>query len=79
MNGLIEQMASLGFDMPNELYIDLILQSLPNSYAQFIMKFNISGAEKTIPELINLLKTVDPTVNKINKSLCWWTLLSLAL
>ena len=37
MNGYIVRLDQLGFGMNNELSIDLILASLPNSIAQFVL------------------------------------------
>jgi len=50
--------------MDNDLYIDLILQSLPESYDQFVMNFHINGMEKTLPELLGMLKTVEQFIKK---------------
>ena len=62
MIGFIEKLSSLGFIMDHELSIDLVLQSLPDSYSQFIMNFNMNKIECTLPELLNMLKTVEPNV-----------------
>ncbi len=64
MNGYIERLAALGFTMDHELSIDLILQSLPDSYSQFIMNYQMNQISSTIPELINLLKTAEPSIKK---------------
>nr|XP_027100399.1 uncharacterized protein LOC113719387 [Coffea arabica] len=37
--GLIEKLAELGFKMDQELNVDLVLQSLPDSFSQFVMNF----------------------------------------
>ena len=64
MNGYIERLASLGFVMDAELSIDLILQSLPDSYASFVLNYQMNKITTTIPELINMLKTAEEAVNK---------------
>ncbi|KAL0290494.1 UNVERIFIED_CONTAM: hypothetical protein Sradi_7048500, partial [Sesamum radiatum] len=38
-----------------ETYVDVILQSLPPSFDQFIINYNINGLEKSLHELINML------------------------
>ena len=38
---LIENLALLDVIMDNDLYVDLILQSLPDSFDQFFMNFNM--------------------------------------
>ena len=43
--------------MDNELYIDLILHSLPSNFSHFVMNFNMHKMEVTLPELCNMLKT----------------------
>lgn len=53
MIGLIKKLANLGQVQDNELSIDLVFQSLPDSYSLFIINFNM-----------NVIKTTDPTVKK---------------
>ena len=68
MHGYIGRLDQLGFGMDNELSIDLILAGLPDSFAQFVLNYRINNKETTIPELINLLKTVEPTLMKEGKT-----------
>ena len=58
MYGYIERPQKLGYVMDNELYIDLILHSLPSTFSHFVMNFNMHKMEVTVPELYNILKTV---------------------
>jgi len=60
--GYIEKLATLEFVMDQELSIDLILQSSPEGYAQFALNYIMNKNQTSISELINLLKTVEPTV-----------------
>ena len=60
MPGYIVRLDQMGFGMDNELSIDLILAGLPYSFAQFMLNYRMNDKETSIPELINLLKTVDP-------------------
>ena len=62
MNGYIERLGSLGFVMDAELSIDLILQSLPDSYASFVLNYQMNKITTTISELINMLKTAEEAV-----------------
>ena len=62
MNGYIERLASLGFVMDAEFSEDLILQSLPDSYASFVLNYQMNKITTTIPELINMLKTTEEDV-----------------
>ena len=50
--------------MDNELSIDLIFASLPDSFAQFVLNYRMNDKETTIHELINLLKIVESTLMK---------------
>ncbi|XP_074578610.1 anaphase-promoting complex subunit 4-like [Curcuma longa] len=67
MYGYIEKLGSFGFVMDHELSNDLILYSLPESYSHFMMNYRINRIESTIPELINMLKSIEPTAKKEKK------------
>ena len=67
MNGYIEQLANLGVLMDHELSIDLILQSLPDSYASFVLNYQMNKISTTIPELINMLKKAEESRKKAPK------------
>ena len=67
MHGYTVRLDQLGFGMDNELSIDLILAGLPDSFSQFVLNYRMNDKETTIPELINLLKTVEPTLMKEGK------------
>ncbi|KAL0295113.1 UNVERIFIED_CONTAM: hypothetical protein Scaly_3109500 [Sesamum calycinum] len=45
-----------------ETYVDVILQSLPPSFDQFIINYNINGLEKSLHELINMLIQYETTI-----------------
>ena len=68
MQGYIVMFDQLCFGMDNELSIDLILPGLPYNFAQFLLNYKMNDKETTIPELINLLKTVEPTLMKEGKT-----------
>ncbi|KAK4397588.1 hypothetical protein Sango_1595400 [Sesamum angolense] len=50
-----KKLEDLKAGLNNDTYIDVILQSLPLFYDQFIVNFNINGLEKSINELIKIL------------------------
>ena len=52
----IEGLDQLGYWMNFELSVDLILERLPNSFAQFVLDHGIDHIISTIPELIDVLK-----------------------
>ena len=60
----IERLETLGCGLDAELQMDLILQSLPDSYAPFIMNFNMNTMEKTLSELLNMLRTAEQDLKK---------------
>ncbi|KAK9225841.1 hypothetical protein WN943_010886 [Citrus x changshan-huyou] len=60
----IEQLEALNFSMDGELAIDLILQSLPDSFSQFIMNFNINKMECSLAELLKMLNTTETCIKK---------------
>ncbi|KAK6151810.1 hypothetical protein DH2020_014445 [Rehmannia glutinosa] len=64
MIALIERLESLGIVMDNELYMDLILQSLPPSFDTFVVNFNMHKMETSLPKLVNMLKTAESTMKK---------------
>ncbi|KAD4585845.1 hypothetical protein E3N88_23446 [Mikania micrantha] len=70
MKGYIDQLNKLGYPLSNEMAADFILNSLPKSYDQFVMNFNMNAWEKTVPELHGMLKTAEMNVpSKFNQVL----------
>ncbi|KAK8576146.1 hypothetical protein V6N13_090623 [Hibiscus sabdariffa] len=64
MMGYIQTLEKLGFALSNELAIDVVLQSLPDSFSQFIMNFNMNEIEKTLPQLLGMLRTAEGNMKK---------------
>ena len=63
MIGYIESLERLGSPLNADLAIDVILQSLPLSYKQFIMNFHMNSMEKTLSKLHGMLKTAEEIIN----------------
>ncbi|XP_074356212.1 uncharacterized protein LOC141695904 [Apium graveolens] len=59
MINLIESLGQLGFAMDGELSQDLVLQSLSDSFSQFIVNFHMNKMDVSLPELHNMLKTAE--------------------
>ena len=59
MIDLITRLGQLGFVMDGELNQDLILQSLPDSFSQFVLNFHMNKLNTSLPELLNMLKTAE--------------------
>ena len=58
----IEHLDRLRFPLSQELATDLILNSLPDSYGQFVMNYNMNEMDKSISELHTMLKTVEKNI-----------------
>ncbi|XP_071694520.1 uncharacterized protein [Rutidosis leptorrhynchoides] len=62
MKSYIDQLERLGSSIGPELAIDLILNSLPKSYDQFVLNYNMNNLEKSISELHLMLKTAEKNI-----------------
>ncbi|XP_017982345.1 PREDICTED: uncharacterized protein LOC108663260 [Theobroma cacao] len=69
MIGLIERLGQLGLAMDHELSIDLVLQSLLDSFSQFMLNFYMNRLEATFLELLNMLDMTERSIKKDNGSL----------
>ncbi|KAD4586260.1 hypothetical protein E3N88_23861 [Mikania micrantha] len=68
MKGFIDHLARLDCPLTNELAGDIILNSLPKSYDQFTLNYNMNACNKTIPELHMMLKTAEMNIPGSNKA-----------
>ena len=66
MKGYIDTLEKLDVPIRRELATDLILGSLPESYDQFVMNFNMHGMDKSIAELHGMLKNAEQNIKKAN-------------
>ena len=64
MKGYIDHLERLGFPISPELATDLILNSLLDSYDQFVMNYNMNNMEKSISELHAMLKTAEQNIKR---------------
>ncbi|KAG6393220.1 hypothetical protein SASPL_147456 [Salvia splendens] len=69
MIGLIERLASIGTVLPENVSTNLILQSLPSSFENFIVNFNMNNTTVGLPELHNMLKTYESSTAKVKSVL----------
>ncbi|KAL0325224.1 UNVERIFIED_CONTAM: hypothetical protein Sradi_5091700 [Sesamum radiatum] len=70
MLSLVEKLKDLQANFEKEeTYVDMILQSLPPSYDQFIINYNMNGLEKSLHELINMLVQYKATIEKSEPSI----------
>ncbi|KAL0336695.1 UNVERIFIED_CONTAM: hypothetical protein Sradi_4881400 [Sesamum radiatum] len=64
MLSLVKKLKDLQAGLEKETYVDLILQSLPPFYDQFIINYNMNGLEKSFYELVNMLVQYEATIEK---------------
>ena len=64
MSGHANKLQSLGIVIPNALGIYRVLQSLPPSYKNFVMNYNMQNMNKTLPELFAMLKSAEVEIKK---------------
>lgn len=57
--GYVWRLEALGFPIPATFCTDLILVSLPPSFNGFIMNYMIFGMDKSVHELLAMLKTAE--------------------
>ena len=63
LKGYIDQMDKLGYPQQDDLAADFILNSLPSSYGQFIMNYNMNAWVKTVSELHGMLKMAEMNIS----------------
>ena len=64
MSGHANKLQSLGIVIPNTLGVYRILQSLPPSYKNFVMNYNMQNMNKELPELFAMLKSAEVEIKK---------------
>ncbi|GKB75377.1 hypothetical protein Tco_0942272, partial [Tanacetum coccineum] len=64
MKSYLDTLEHLGFAVPNELCVSLILNSLNKDYEQFIQNYNMHSMGKTIAELHAMLKLHEKGISK---------------
>ncbi|KAK8985803.1 hypothetical protein V6N11_021656 [Hibiscus sabdariffa] len=64
MMGYVQTLEKLGFPLKNELATDLILQSLPGSFKPFVLNFNMNEINKTLSQLLGMLRTAESDMKK---------------
>ena len=68
MKANVDQMERLGFPIGRELAVDIVLQSLPASYDQFVTNYHMQGMEKSLSELHGMLKSAESDMVKHNST-----------
>lgn len=69
MISIIERLEKMDIKLNKCLRNNLILQSLPGSFRQFIMNFNMQIMTSSYADLHNILKTAEKDMNKVGSFL----------
>ncbi|KAK1627535.1 hypothetical protein QYE76_001850 [Lolium multiflorum] len=69
MSGHAKKLSDLGITIPNQLGIHRVLQSLPPSYKNFVMNYNMQNMNKELPELFSMLKSAEIEIKKEHQML----------
>ncbi|KAK1604397.1 hypothetical protein QYE76_028070 [Lolium multiflorum] len=64
MSGHAKKLSDLGIVIPNQLGIHRVLQSLPPSYKNFVMNYNMQNMNKELPEHFSMLKSAEVEIQK---------------
>ncbi|KAL4348424.1 hypothetical protein GQ457_17G009100 [Hibiscus cannabinus] len=64
MMGYIQTLEKLRFPLKDELATDVILQSFSDSFKPFVLNFNMNEIDKTLPQLLGMLRTVDSNLKR---------------
>jgi hypothetical protein len=64
MSGYVQRLNTLACQIPDELPIDRLLQSLPPSYKGFVLNYNMQGMTKSLSELSAMLKIAEVEIKK---------------
>ena len=63
----IDELSQMGIVLGAETTIDLILQSLPDTWRGFIINYNLMNQDDTLRELLSILKESEKELLKGNK------------
>ncbi|KAK1693066.1 hypothetical protein QYE76_009763 [Lolium multiflorum] len=69
MSGHAKKLSDLGMMIPNQLGIHRVLKSLPPSYKNFVMNYNMQNMNKDLPELFSMLKSAEVEIKRENQVL----------
>ncbi|KAH0723491.1 hypothetical protein KY285_006037 [Solanum tuberosum] len=64
MIGLLNELEVLGAEIDNDSQVEMILQSLPNSFQQFCLNYNMNKMSLSLAQLLNELQAAETLVKK---------------
>ncbi|KAB1216080.1 hypothetical protein CJ030_MR4G026974 [Morella rubra] len=62
MMSYIYELESLGAGMDDKTKVGVILASLPESFNQFVLNYNMNKMDVTLPELLNMLQSAEELI-----------------
>src|SRR3954469_5767656 len=71
MCGYVQRLNALECQIPDELAVDRVLQSLPPSYKGFVLNYNKQGMTKTPSKFFAMMKS--PEMRSIRSMLYSWS------
>ena len=60
----INKLDMIGVEMDGETKVDAILASLPNSFNQLVMNYNMNKMDVTLFELLEMLQVIEDLIKK---------------
>lgn len=60
----INKLDMIGVEMDGETKVDAILASLPNSFNQLVMNYNMNKMDVTLFELLEMLQAIEDLIKK---------------
>src|SRR4051812_46257527 len=64
MLGYVQSLERLGYPISEEFTTDIIMNSLPSAYGQFISNYHMHGMDKKLTELHGMLKEAEADLKK---------------
>ena len=64
MIGLLNELEVLGAEIDNDSQVEMILQSLPDSFQQFCLNYNMNKMSLSLAQLLNELQAAETLVKK---------------
>ena len=55
----IDELATIGIVFEAKITVDMVLQSLPDSWRQFIINYNLMNTDDTLGDLLSTLKEAE--------------------
>ena len=68
MQRYIEKLVKLNVNFDEEVAIDMVLNSLPSCYDQFILTYHLKNRETTLAQLHNLLQTTKSGLKEMSST-----------